>query len=397
VQAIFSIISDCYFFTLLVRRSHLQTRSYMLLGAVAASDIMFMVLILIVVGVLPYALDEPIIGGRVGCQIWAYITVFTLVLSMCTYTLMAYERYRAFCTPLNKLSLQGIDRLYGVSVVVSVLVAGVPFIGLGGGAAQPSGLYCNLNFTKTAICLYAFVALSIVLGLMILFYAKVGLGLRAARRVGATIRGISSDQVGDRSVGGPKAEENGSSPTTGEPQPLTRRASSEALDAMQSVVVKCLILTGTYLACWFPALVMMFLNLLKLDAANEPSVDITAALFATLGSSSSQLINFVLFEALRDEFRYDVRETRLSLRKMLPCIPEWCVPTVGTETEKRRSEAVIQSEAVRDSSAEVERTSTVGGDGHFRFSAANPLRKVSAAVGMPWQSKAAVAPQGQQR
>ena len=77
------------------------------------------------------------------------------------------------------------------------------------------------------------------------------------------------------------------------------RAASEWARIANKTVFRIAMLPCFYLLCWTPALVMLFLRVGSVRAAEEPSLDITVAIITSLASSLTQILNLALFPPLR--------------------------------------------------------------------------------------------------
>ena len=102
-----------------------------MLRITAVCDLMFGIYIFFIGGVLPRSLHQAIPFGRAPCQLYAWITVFLLLMSMATYAIMAYDRYRLIITPLSALNRRQLLMLFGAAAVFIAAWSTLPFLGLG--------------------------------------------------------------------------------------------------------------------------------------------------------------------------------------------------------------------------------------------------------------------------
>ena len=111
-------------------------------------------------------------GGLRACQLYGVLTVAPLVLSVETYALIAYERYKALVRPLDVLPSLRLMQLWSGSVALALFVAIVPFFGLGGYRVKACGLYCLVE--DPASMLVVLFILSAFLLATVVFYTLTG-------------------------------------------------------------------------------------------------------------------------------------------------------------------------------------------------------------------------------
>ena len=185
-QGVIILLTQVLFFFLVARHRSLLRRPIVLLCAVAFPDLLYGLYVVIVFLFLRVARDEPVPFGRDACQVYGIITVAPLILSVQTYTLIAYDRYKAFVTPLFPLSFRGFRNLWLFAVVLS-LVAMLPSLAMGGSAVMGSGNYCVLDFSKRGISVFWLVFVALPLIVMAVLVRPPSLepdGVRPARRRG---------------------------------------------------------------------------------------------------------------------------------------------------------------------------------------------------------------------
>ena len=130
-QGLVGVASHLAFFALVRRHRRLQTRNFYLLGLLTVSDLLFDFYILSN-SIIASVTESPIPGGRPACQAYGAWTLFALVLSVITYAIIAFERYKALVTPLQTLSDRQILTLWYGAAGCGVVVALLPLLGNGG-------------------------------------------------------------------------------------------------------------------------------------------------------------------------------------------------------------------------------------------------------------------------
>ena len=143
MQGLFCVTSQIGYLLLVKRHAALHNRSFYLMAASAVTDLMFGIYILLFVGVLPLCTADAVLGGQSACQVFGIWSTITLLLSMSILTIMAYDRYRSVCTPLDPLTDDDVIRLGKVAMGL-VTTLNISFAASGGSAVQPSGTYCEL-------------------------------------------------------------------------------------------------------------------------------------------------------------------------------------------------------------------------------------------------------------
>jgi hypothetical protein len=93
IQSSLAVAFQLAFFALYLSKKSLQSRSITLLLSLAFSDLLFATVLLIFGGVRPLATGVAI-AGLEDCAFTTWWYVFTLFLSISSYTVIAYERYR---------------------------------------------------------------------------------------------------------------------------------------------------------------------------------------------------------------------------------------------------------------------------------------------------------------
>lgn len=286
----FGVASISVFGMLVRRHSELRQRQFFLIKLIAASDFLFLLFLGPGVGLLPIfrgrgVNSECSLTGRICsadnfCSISAWWVTFTLLISVMSYALLAFERCWTICIAAQRGHLSGqiVLKLWLAGVVLVALCASVPFFMSDGGArAMPSGAYCLLRFDSVSVTAPVLVTLSFLLSVVALCYAAVA---RTICHVG-----LQSSRGTDGREGHSNRE--------------------------LRIAAKLLMLTVVYVALWTPALIMIVRQVRykqDLKAAGEPYVDLVAAICAALASSSSQLQNLLLFEPIRVALMEELRK-----------------------------------------------------------------------------------------
>ena len=289
-QSVFGVASISIFALLVQRHSELRQRQFFLIKLIAASDFLFLFFLGPGVGLLPIirargANSECSLTGRICstdpfCSFSAWWVSFTLLISLNSYALLAFERCWTICFAMTRGHLSGqlVLKLWFTGVALVAFVASVPFFMSDGGArVMPSGAYCLLRFDSFSVTAPVLAALTFLLVVVALCYAAVArvichVGLQSSRgEVGR--EGHSNREL--------------------------------------RIAAKLLMLTVVYVALWTPALVMIVKQARykqNLKAASEPYVDLVAAICAALASSTSQVQNLLLFEPIRVALMAELRK-----------------------------------------------------------------------------------------
>lgn len=122
-QGVIIVFTQLGLFLLLARQPGLRTRNLRLLCLQAVPDLLFGIYLLVAVLALRVLRDETVPYGRDACQLCGAWTVGSLLPSLLTYALTAYDRYKAFVTPLHPLSVRGLRHLWLLAVVTSCFCA----------------------------------------------------------------------------------------------------------------------------------------------------------------------------------------------------------------------------------------------------------------------------------
>ena len=267
-QGTFAVVSQFIFFTLVRRHRRLHTRNFYLLCLLSFSDLLLGITLVLVLGILWAIRSEPIPFGQGACQVYGIATVVGLLLSLKTYALIAYERYKALVTPLETLSSGQLRRYWLGAVVLSIVIAVAPLFGLGGYRVERSGLYCVNDFTQLANAVLILLVVFVFLGATVYLYTRIWVHLQAYTR--------------------------NVNPTADEEE---RKRDLAWAAAAHRTAVRMAILPAFYIACWTPATLMIIFRLTKV--ARTPTVDILAAVITTIPTSGGQLLNLRLFPPLR--------------------------------------------------------------------------------------------------
>lgn len=170
-QGVMAVTLNIGLFVLVANHHRLQNRTYHLLCALAISDVLFG-LYMTTHQLSSLAAGHPVPGGRPVCQVFGVFTVGPLVLSVESYAIIAYDRYKALVTPLDVVSERRLVVLWAGAALFALFVAIEPFFGLGGYRVGPAGLYCMYEGAVESACLLA--VLVCCLGAVVVLYARTG-------------------------------------------------------------------------------------------------------------------------------------------------------------------------------------------------------------------------------